>query len=94
LAIKSIKDLLGQDIDEESDMRWFHLDALSRLSTTWTEIKSYQSVIDLVRSWKDSTAQNRGPTYWFRRAAFEGDLHKSIIVAAKIAGAVEEIISL
>jgi tetratricopeptide (TPR) repeat protein len=55
LAVKSFEVLLGQDIDEESDTRRFHLDALSRLFTTWIETKSYQSVIDLVRSWKHAT---------------------------------------
>ncbi|KAL1604075.1 hypothetical protein SLS60_005667 [Paraconiothyrium brasiliense] len=94
LAVKSYQDLLEQDIDEESGMRWLHLDALSGLFATWTETKSYQSIIDFVRSWKNATAQNFGSTHWLRIAAHEDALHTSIIVAAKHAGAVEEIIAL
>jgi tetratricopeptide (TPR) repeat protein len=94
LAVKSLQDLLDQDIDKDSGMRWLHLDALSGLFTTWTEAKEYRSIIDFVRSWKDATAQSRGPTYLLRRAAYEDVFHTSIIVAAKHTGAVEEIISL
>jgi tetratricopeptide (TPR) repeat protein len=94
LAVKSFQDLLGQDINEESGMRSFHLDALSELFTTWSETKSYQSIIDFVRNWKDAATQSRGPIYWLRRAAHEDGIHTSIIVAAKHTGAVEDIISL
>jgi tetratricopeptide (TPR) repeat protein len=94
LAVKSFQDLLDQDIDEKSGMRWLHTDALSGLFTTWTEMKSYQSIIDFVRTWKDAITQNLGPTYWLRRAPYEDVFHTSIIVAAKHAGAVEEMISL
>ncbi|KAG9192790.1 hypothetical protein G6011_11524 [Alternaria panax] len=93
-AILSFQHLLSQDIDEESGMRWLHLDALSGLFTTWIEMKSYQSIIDFVRNWKDATNQDRGSTYWLRRTAYEDDVHTSIIVAAKFVGAVGEVISL
>jgi tetratricopeptide (TPR) repeat protein len=94
LAVKSFQDLLSQDGDEESGMKWIHIRALSALFATWSEMKSYQSIIEFVRSWKDAAAPNRGPTYWLRSASYHGNIHTSIIIAAKHAGAVEEIISL
>ncbi|KAI4948494.1 hypothetical protein J4E91_005918 [Alternaria rosae] len=94
MAVQSFRDLLSQDISEASGMSWLHLHALSGLFTTWTDTKSPQSIIDLIRSWKDATAENRGPTYWLRRASHEHALHTCIIVAAKRVGVVEEIIAL
>ncbi|RAR11407.1 hypothetical protein DDE83_004553 [Stemphylium lycopersici] len=94
LAVKSFQDLLGRDIDEDSGMTWLYLDALSGLFTIWSETKSYESIMDFVRSWKDATVRNRGPTHWLRRAAYNDVSHMSIIVAAKNTGAVEEVLSL
>lgn len=94
LAVKSFQDLLGREIDEESGMRYLYLDALSGLFTIWSEMKSYESIIDFVRNWKNATAENRGPTYWLRRAAYDDVSHTSIIVAAKNAGVVEEVLAL
>jgi tetratricopeptide (TPR) repeat protein len=94
LAVKSFQDLLHQDIDEASGVSWLQLYALSGLFTTWTDTKSFQSIIDLMRSWKDATAQGRSSTYWLRRATYEDALHTAIIVAARHVGAVEEVISL
>jgi hypothetical protein len=94
LAVKSFQDLLNQDIDEASGMTWLHLDALSELFTTWTEIKNYQSIVDFVRSWKNATARSLGSAYWLRRVAYEDTFHTNLIVAAKNVGAVEEIVKL
>lgn len=94
LAVKSFQDLLDQDIDEEPGMRRLHLYARSGLFKIWTEAKRYQSIKDFIHSWKDTTDQSRGPTYWLRNAAYEDDCHASIIIGAKHAGVVEEIISL
>ncbi|CAN9082306.1 unnamed protein product [Alternaria sp. RS040] len=93
-AIKCFQGLLDQDIDDSSEFRWIHLNALEGLFTTWTETKSYQSITEFVRQWKDSSAHSHGPTYWLRRAAYYDDIHTSIIVAAKIAKVVKEVISL
>jgi tetratricopeptide (TPR) repeat protein len=93
-AVQSFQDLLGQDIDEESDMTWLHLSALSGLFTTWTETKNYQSIIDFIRSWKNVTAQIPGPAYWLRKVAYVDGIHANIIVAAKNVGTVEEIVTL
>jgi tetratricopeptide (TPR) repeat protein len=94
LAVKSFLNLFGQDIDEKSGMRWLHTNALSGLFATWTETKNYQSIIDFVRSWENAPTQSLGSIYWLRRAPYEETFHTSIIVAAKHAGAVEEIVSL
>ncbi|KAI4666203.1 uncharacterized protein J4E88_010498 [Alternaria novae-zelandiae] len=94
MAVQSFHDLLNQIISEASGMSWLHLHALSGLFTTWTDTKSPQSIIDLIRSWTTATAENRGATYWLRRASRENALHTCIIVAAKHVGAEEEIISM
>ncbi|KAI4916179.1 hypothetical protein J4E85_010267 [Alternaria conjuncta] len=94
LAIRSFQELLSQDIEETSDMNWLCLYALSGIFKTWTDTKRFQSIIEYIRNWKDATANNRGPTYWLRRAAYEDDVHACIIAAAKHVGAVEEVISL
>ncbi|RMZ72447.1 Tetratricopeptide-like helical [Pyrenophora seminiperda CCB06] len=94
LAVKSFQDLLGQHIDEESGSEWLQLSALSGLFTTWTKTRSFESIMVFVRSWKDVTDKRRGSTYWLRKAAYEDIFHTSMIVAAKHAGAVGEILSL
>ena len=94
MAVQSFQDLLGQNISETSGMSWFHLHALLGLFTTWTDMKSFLSIINLVRSWKDATAKGPGSTSWLRRASHESALHTCIILAEKHVGAVEEIISL
>jgi tetratricopeptide (TPR) repeat protein len=94
LAVKSFQDLLNEDIDEASGMTWLHLDAISELFTTWTEVKDYQSIVDFVRSWKNATTQSLGSTYWLRKVAYEDVFHTSLIVAAKNVGTIEEIATL
>jgi len=94
MAVQSFQDILSQDISEACGMSSLILDALSGLFKTWTDTKSFQSIIDLIRSWKDATAPGRGHMYWLRRASREHALHTCIIVAAKQVGAAEEIISL
>ena len=94
MAVQSYQELLSQNISEASGVSWLHLHALLGLFKIWTEMKSFQSIIDLVRGWKDATAKGRGSTYWLRKASREHALHTCIIVAAKQVGAAEEIISL
>jgi len=94
MAVQSYQEILSQNFSEASGMSSLHLDALLGLFKTWTDAKSSQFIIDLIRSWKDATAKGRGSTYWLRRASRGHDLHTCIIVAAKQVGAAEEIISL
>jgi len=94
MAVQSYQELWSQKISEASGVTWLHLHALLGLFEIWTDTKSSQYVIDLIRSWKDATAEGRGSSYWLRKASREHALHKCIIVAAKQVGAAEEIISL
>ncbi|KAL1799853.1 hypothetical protein ACET3X_000195 [Alternaria dauci] len=92
-SVKSFQELLGQNVDKDSDMSWTRTIAVSELFTTWIETKSYQSITSFILNGKDTTAQSWGTTYLLRRAAYLDELHTSIIVAAKYAGVVEDIIS-
>ncbi|KAI4649313.1 hypothetical protein J4E93_003629 [Alternaria ventricosa] len=94
MAVQSYQELLSQDVSEASAGSRLHLHALLGLFETWSKTKSFQSIIDLIRGWKDATSKGRGPTYWLRKASREHALHRYIIVAAKQVGAAEEIISL
>jgi len=94
MAVQSYRELLNQNISEASGVSWLHFHALLGLFKIWTDTKSFQSIIDLIRSWNDATAKGRGSTYWLRRASQQDVLHPYIILAAKHVGTVEEIISL
>ncbi|KAI4621972.1 hypothetical protein J4E80_004347 [Alternaria sp. BMP 0032] len=94
MAVQSYRELLNQNISEASGVSLLHLHALLGLFKIWTDTKSFQSIIDLIRSWNDATAKGRGSTYWLRRASQQDVLHPYIILAAKHVGTVEEIISL
>ena len=94
LGVKSYQNLLSQDIDERSGMRKLQFDALVGLFATWTEIESFQFIIEFICSWKDEPVQSSGLGYWLWKATHANDFHMSIIVAAEHAGAVGEIIYL
>jgi len=94
MAVKSYQNLLSQDIDERSGMRKLQFDALVGLFATWTEMKSFQSIIEFVCSWKNEPVQRPGLSYWLRKATHANEFHMSIIVTGKHAGAIGEVISL
>ncbi|KAI4706158.1 hypothetical protein J4E89_009212 [Alternaria sp. Ai002NY15] len=94
MAVQSYQELLSQNISEASGVSWLHLHALLGLFKTWTDTKSYQAIIDLIRGWNDATTKGHGSTYWLRRSSREHAIHTCIMVAAKQVGAAEEIISL
>ena len=90
-AAKCFQAILEQDVGTDPELENVHVDALSDLFTTWTEAKSYRSIIDFMQGWKDTEAENRGPTHWLAKTLQAYKLHGSIIIAAKHSEAVEEI---
>ncbi|KAF2622483.1 hypothetical protein BU25DRAFT_377630 [Macroventuria anomochaeta] len=93
-AVKCFRDILDQDVDAELWPGSVHEHALSGLFTTWTEMKSYRSITDFMRSWRNAENKERGLIYWFQKTARVDKIHGCIIVAAKHVEAVEEICSL
>ena len=90
-AAKCFRDILDQEVLDERWAGSVHTEALSGLFTTWTETKSYCSIVEFMRSWKDGKNKKRDVTYWFQRTTAADKIHGYIIVAAKNAEAVEEI---
>lgn len=93
-AATCYKDILDQEIVNEFWPGQVHTEALSGLFTTWNEMKNYRSIVDFMRSWKNAKAKGQGPAYWLLKVAYEDKFHGHVTMAAKHAGAVEEICSL
>ncbi|KAJ4376598.1 hypothetical protein N0V86_006712 [Didymella sp. IMI 355093] len=93
-AAQCYRDILNQKIEGE---RWpgeVHTTALLGLFTTWTEMKNYRSIVDFMRSWKNTAATGRGPAFWLQKAAYVDKFHGQVATAAKHADAVDELCSL
>lgn len=93
MAVKRFTDILSQNF-EGPNAKGVHIRALSQLFSTWSRAKSYVSIIDFVRCWKEADAADRGSTYWLSRIAKNASIQGYIIVASKHTGAVDEMYAL
>jgi hypothetical protein len=93
-AARCYRDILNQKVEGELWPGEVHTTALLGLFTTWTEMKNYRSVVDFMRSWKNTAATDRSPAYWLHKVAYADNLHGQVATAAKYADAVDELCSL
>jgi tetratricopeptide (TPR) repeat protein len=93
-AAECFRAILDQKVDDEFWPGRVHTEALSALFTTWAEMKNYRSIIDHVRSWRDTKDKTRDASYWFQKTIWAEKVHGCIIAAAKRNEAIDDVCSL
>ncbi|KAH7393086.1 hypothetical protein BKA66DRAFT_567805 [Pyrenochaeta sp. MPI-SDFR-AT-0127] len=91
LAANCYRNILDQTVEAESYPGQVHTTAVSGLFTSWNEAKAYQSIIDLVKEWRDAKEEDRGISHWLGITVFHDDIHGCIITAAKELDVVQEV---